>query len=95
MTQCLQVLFVIGKKGDFVNEVLLKKARLLGVEGLAYEGFEAPNEVKVVVCGKKEALEQLVDLLHQSENKGHIADIIIEPVIKERDYRGVFRVIEK
>ncbi|MGB8468179.1 MAG: acylphosphatase [Candidatus Babeliales bacterium] len=93
MSQCLHITFLVKNK-NFLQDVVQKKARQLGIEGVV-QGLNAPeSQVKMIACGTRDALDQLVDALHQGVGKNHISDMAIEPTLKERDFRGVFRVIE-
>ena len=93
MSQCLHITFTSQKNYSALQETILKKARSLGIEGFA-QANTANNTVKVIACGAKNSLEKFVDFLHQESSKDALSDISIEPTLKERDFRGVFRVIE-
>ncbi len=92
MSQCLRIVFTMDVPQDFLHRFVKKSARDLDLEGTAQ--LEQEKTVKIVACGKKESIEAFLDMLHEKGAK-HFLDIFeIEPFIKNRDYRGVFRIIE-
>lgn len=92
MNKCLKIMLIGEHKDGFFHEVALKHARKLGLEGLVQQIVK--DLVKIVVCGKKEDVDTFVDVLHKELDKYKFHDIEIEPFLKDKDYRGVFRVIE-
>jgi len=92
MSQCLRISFAMDVTKNFLSSFVQKHARSLHLEGTVQT--ESDNIVKVIVCGKKESLEEFVDLLHKRAAKEEVENIEIEPFISGKDFRGVFRVIE-
>ncbi|MCX5922686.1 MAG: acylphosphatase [Candidatus Dependentiae bacterium] len=92
MNKCLKIVFGIPIAKDFIHSVIQKSAKKCSLEGTA-QIVITENKVKVIVCGPKESVDQFIDLLHK-ESKAYLEDLEIEPFLKDRDYRGVFRVIE-
>ena len=93
MSQCLHIKFSLdGSKKVLHN--FQKYARALDLEGTVQVINGQGKEVKLLACGAKDAMEDFLDLLHEDAAKDLIQDIEIEPFIKEKDFRGVFRVIE-
>ncbi len=93
MKQCLQITFMLDPVGSFLRTVVQEYAKSLRLEGVAQ--IVEPGKVKIVVCGADDALDELIGLLYQGKGRAKPQDIQIEPLIKDRDYRGVFRVIEQ
>jgi acylphosphatase len=91
MSQCLYVSFE-GKNAKKLVQAVQKKARELSLEGTAQTQTE--RKVLIMICGTKENMNDFVDLLHKEMAKKTIENLQIEPFLKTRDYRGVFRVIE-
>lgn len=91
MYKCLRITLVGEPKQGFL-QVIQKHARKNALEGIAQMVGE--EGVKIIVCGNKEYIDDFVDLLHKESVKHNIDDIEIEPFLKDKDYRGVFRVIE-
>lgn len=92
MSQCLRISFSMELPENFLHTFIQKHARSLHLEGTVQ--VEANSAVKVIVCGKKEDLDSFVDLLHKRAAKDALESIELEPFISDKDFRGVFRVIE-
>lgn len=93
MNQCLHVTFFLDGPKEILP-VIQKKARELCIEGTLCVGNGQENHVKVVLCGSPDSIENFLDLLHAEVAKNTITELEIEPFIKEKDFRGVFRIIE-
>ncbi len=92
MNKCLKITLIGVLKGEFVHQVVQRYARSHELEG--YAQAVSLGKVKIIVCGKKEHVDSFVDILHKESHKEQMYDIEIEPFLKDKDYRGVFRVIE-
>lgn len=92
MNKCIKIILKTELKDGFLQNVIQKYARKYELEGVA-ERWSA-DEVKIIVCGEKGAVDSFVDSIHKEAPKQHVYDIEIEPFLKDKDYRGVFRVIE-
>lgn len=79
-------------KQGFLHDFVQDHARKLELEGTAQS--QQPDIVKIIVVGTTEAIDSLLDVLHKESGKYAITHIEIEPFLKDRDYRGIFRVIE-
>ena len=94
MNQCLRIIFSLTLPKKFLP-VLQKHAKNLGLEGTAQTiQSDGIPQIRIVVCGAKAAIDDFIDFLHQEISKEKVAGMEVEPFIKDRDYRGVFRVIE-
>jgi acylphosphatase len=91
MAQCLRISFIGDVPRTFLQTTVQKNAKKFGLEGMAQIDN---NSILIVICGIKASIDQFVDVLHKEVIKKAIENIEIEPFIKEKDYRGVFRVIE-
>lgn len=92
MMKCLKVTFSGDLPEGFLRDFVLKQARKLSLEGTAQAMPDAT--MRIMVCGHKNSVDQFLDLLHKGEGKAIPENIEIEPFVKDRDFRGVFRVIE-
>jgi len=92
MNQCIKISFSAEKPKDFLDSIIKKNARNLGIEGTV----QASNTqaVNIVACSTKEILEEFLDVLHKEAVEGIVRDILVEPFMKHKDYRGVFRIID-
>lgn len=92
MNKCLKITFSMKPKEGFLHAVIQQHARSYDLEGVVQA--LGPDKAKIIVCGDKEQVDLFVDALHKESAKAPINDIEIEPHVKDKDYRGVFRVIE-
>lgn len=93
MKKCLRISFSADVSLDYVRNTIQKQAQKLRLEGTGLQDPE-DNKIKLVLCGDIEAVDSFVDFLHKESIKLNMEDLEIEPFIKTKDYRGIFRVIE-
>lgn len=93
MNKCLKINFASDYPTGFLQKFVQKNARDLGLEGLA-QVMPGERNTIVLVCGPKEDVDAFVDLLHKGTKDVQLKDIAVEPFLKVKDYRGVFRVLE-
>lgn len=94
MSQCLYITFSLGNSDKLLHSIIQKKARALGIEGTAQALNGDGKTIKISACGPKDSMEDFIDVLHKEVAREAIRNMEIEPFIKEKDFRGVFRVIE-
>ena len=92
MNQCLRITFVVDVDSDILHTLVHKYAEKLSLEGMVQPVTD--TKVKVMACGSKEKMDQFLDALHEAGAQKQLHDIEIEPFFKDRDYRGIFRVLE-
>lgn len=92
MKKCVKITFHASLKKDFLHTFVQKHARSFGLEGVAQS--QSPDVIKIIVYGEMDDIDNLVDILHKESSQHEIRNIEIEPFLKDRDYRGIFRVIE-
>ena len=88
MNKCLKITVTVERMEGFLHTVVQRNARACGLEGMVKP--LGPSQASIIVCGKKDKVDTFVDELQKEE----ITNVEIEPFIKDKDYRGVFRVIE-
>lgn len=88
MNKCLKITITVESLNGFLHEVIKPHARSMDLEGMVRP--VGPVKAVIIACGKKERVDAFVELLQ----KEAFEDIEIEPYIKDKDYRGVFRVVE-
>lgn len=94
MYKCLKINFSAATiPNNFLRTYVQKKAHQLQLEGTA-QLVKADKAVKIIVYGLKESVDNFVDFLHKRPGNTILEDIEVEPFIKDRDYRGAFRIIE-
>lgn len=93
MNKCLKINFATEYPAGFLQEFVQKHARDLGLEGLA-QVMPVERNTVVLICGPKEDVDAFVDMLHKGTKDTQLKNISVEPFLKVKDYRGVFRVLE-
>lgn len=93
MNKCLKINFASEYPTGFLQKFVQKHARDLSLEGFA-QVVPAERITMVLVCGPKEDVDAFIDLLHKGTKDVQLKDISVEPFLKVKDYRGVFRVLE-
>jgi acylphosphatase len=92
MNKCLKITFVADLPDNFLRDFIQKYAKKYGIEGTVQ--ITADDSIKIIACGKKENVESFLDDIHKGTAEVHFEDLVVEPFLKDKDYRGVFRVIE-
>ena len=92
MYKCLKVTFIADLPHGFLQKSIQKHAKNLRIEGVAQLLMD--DFVKIVICGSLENVDAFLDQFYKEVNKLELNELQIEPFLKDKDYRGVFRVIE-
>lgn len=94
MNKCLKITFSKAKMpSNFLRSVVQKHAQKLDIEGIA-QVLMADQKIRIIAYGIKDAVDSFVDVLHKSFSEHSIQEVEIEPSIRDKDYRKVFRIIE-
>ena len=93
MSQCLRITFVVedSSKPSF-SEIIQKEAKKLQLEGVVLSGIT--DRLSIVACGLSDHIETFLDLLYKEMALQECDCLEVEPFLKDKDYRGVFRVIQ-
>jgi acylphosphatase len=92
MKKCLKITLISKMLGGGLRDSVQDAARKLDLEGTIQ--FVEPNEFVIIACGSKENIDGFLDNLHQGFGVNVPDDVIVEPFLKEKDYRGIFRILE-
>lgn len=92
MYKCLKITFTGDLPKGFLQKTVLKCARDYPIEGLAQLMMD--NLVKIIVCGPLHEVDSFLDELYDEINDIDLQELQVEPFVKDRDFRGVFRVLE-
>lgn len=92
MKKCLKITLVSTVLDSGMREFIRVTARKLDLEGTVQ--LVEPNEIIIIACGSKENIDGFLDGIHQGVGVAMPEDIHVEPFLKEKDYRGVFRILE-
>lgn len=93
MNKCLKITFSAKIPEDFLHGTIQKNARKLSIEGTV-QPLQEENHIRIIACGTKDNIDAFLDALHKSFSKLDVETLEIEPFLKDKDYRGVFRVIQ-
>ncbi len=93
MNKCLRITFGGDVPESFLTSFIQKHARKLNLEGMAQQ-IDSEGLVRVVVCGDRNDIDAFLDLLHKGAASFSPENLEVEPFLKDKDYRGAFRVIE-
>ena len=91
LSQCLKISFSGTLPKNFLEEVISKHAKKLDIEGTAQV---VAGNVHLIICGPKDRVDMFLDAMHKGLAKAASTHLEIEPFLKTKDYRGVFRIIE-
>lgn len=94
MNRCLRIIIIAQFSKDFPLAVL-KAAKNLKLEGTIQLVDPNTQQIKIIACGSGESLDEFVDFLHEKTAKLEFVSFELEPFLKDKDYRSVFRIIEK
>ena len=78
---------------QFLKKFIQKKALQLELEGTA-QLVKSDSIIRIFVCGLKDHVDSFIDFLHKSPGSVQLNSSEVEPFFKEKDYRGVFRIVE-
>lgn len=92
MSQCMRINLLIKGDKEHIQALLRKYAHEFKLEGILKSADE--HAVKVVACGDAMEIESFMVELNKEFAKDNLNISEVEPFLKDRDYRGVFRVIE-
>lgn len=92
MNQCLRITFIVSMKSDIIHSLVHKYATKFSLEGMVQP--LTGLQYRVMACGSKDNIDNFVDAIHEALASQHVKNVEIEPFFKNRDYRGVFRVVE-
>lgn len=94
MNRCLRIVITAQFPDDFLQVFIQKNAKKLRLEGVAQLIDPKAKQVRIIVCGEGDALDEFVDAIHEGLARLVVRGIEIEPFLKDKDYREVFRIIE-
>ena len=90
MKKCLKILFR-GEITDDLTKGIMKKARSMALEGDIQ--ILDKDLIKIIAYGSKENIDKLVDMLYNFGSFNESFSVEIEPYLKDKDYRGIFRIV--
>ncbi len=92
MKQCV-VITVSGKVQDVgYRKYVQTQAQQLELEGIV-QNCEDKNKVLIKACGQSVKLDSFIDLLYKGTKTSRVDEITVEPLLQEKSFREVFRII--
>jgi len=91
MKRCLKMIINTDQWDSDWGPQIQKQAKKLEIEGLM-QAIDI-HQMRVMICGEDHNLDDFVDYLYDFFSKIEADITDLEPFIKERDFRGIFRVI--
>lgn len=92
MKKCIKVQFYTKNPQEFLKHVIPPGVKNFRVEGIA-QAIDAQT-IQVFICAEQEELDNFLDLIYENIDRYTLENIEVEPFLKDRDFRGVFRVVE-
>lgn len=92
MKQCLRLTIFGTVQGVKFRSFIQQQAQALGIEGTVQNAED--GTVLVFACGVSEHLDQFIDMLYKGCPGATVDNVVAEPMMRERDFRGVFRILE-
>ncbi len=92
MKKCLKITLTSGVPDGGFRDSVQVAARKMDLEGTVQ--FVEPNEIVIIACGSKENIDEFLDNLHEGFGVSAPEGVQVEPFLKEKDYRGIFRILE-
>lgn len=92
MKQCLRIMLYVQSYKASLKDAIHKAAKKTDIEGTIQKMDD--KQVMVFACGPKMNVDNFLDELHKKVAAQELDYLEIEPFLKDRDFRGVFRVIE-
>lgn len=94
MNKCLRITMQATFPDNFLINFIQKQAKKFGLEGTAQLQDDVQKIIKIAICGNGDALDDFIDAIYTGTKGFELHDLEIEPFLKEKDYRQVFRIIE-
>ncbi len=89
--KCVRIVCTCKPTKSFAEDVH-KFATKLELEG-TYQLID-PEHVRIVASGVKDKIDLFIDVLYKLGTKMKPFAIEVEPFLKDKDYRGIFRIIQ-
>lgn len=91
MKRCLKIVVSI-KVDEALRTFLQKQAAQHAIEGTVH--IPDKETVSIIACGESDNLDLFLDEIYKGHRANKPLHVEIEPFLKDKDYRGVFRIIE-
>jgi acylphosphatase len=92
--RCLRITVTATFPANFLVNFIQKQAKKLDLEGTAQRDDTDEQKVRIAVCGEGDALDDFIDVLYTGAKGFELHELEVEPFLKDKEFRHVFRVIE-
>ena len=92
MNKCLLVTVSLRKYSEDLVIYIQKSAKANRIEGTIRALDKGTLEI--IACSDDDNLDKFIDDIYKGYKSAKPISVEIEPFLKDRDYRGVFRIIE-
>jgi acylphosphatase len=92
MNKCLKIVLEIKIEEGLLQDFIQKNAKKFNIEGIVQAIDQ--NTIRIIACGSNDNVDKFMDLIYAGYKKQIPTIIEVEPFLKDKDYRGVFRLIE-
>jgi acylphosphatase len=90
--RCIKIFILTKSDENFLTSFVKKKAESFKLEGIARKVDKGSYDI--LVCGDDDSLDFFLDELYRGTKSFKPDFLEVEAFLKDRDFRGVFRVIE-
>ena len=90
MRKCIVITISGSVQTEAYKLFIQKNAGILGIEGTVQGDHDG---LILHACGASDKLDNFIDMLYKGIEKSKLKDIFVEPLVTDKDFRGVFRVI--
>ncbi len=91
MSRCIKMTFEVKNGNERLFEEIQKKARECQLEGFIMAS--SPQAIKMIACGVSADLDLFLDTVDEIIVRQGGKNMEIDPFLKDKDYRGVFRIM--
>ncbi|MBY0109964.1 MAG: hypothetical protein K2X90_02530 [Candidatus Babeliaceae bacterium] len=91
MSRCIKMTFAVQRSNEKFLHALQKQALDCRLEGFVLAS--TPDTIKIIACGVSADLDAFLDKVDEIIAKHGGQDVVIDPFLKDKDYRGVFRIM--
>ena len=91
MKQNVRIKIIGNVQGVGYREFVQKQAKKLDIEGTIQNLSD--KTVMIFASGQAERLDSFIDHLYKGTGKSKVNEIEVEPLLSEKIFRGVFRIL--
>ena len=92
MKQCLKIKVTGNVQSAAYREFIQAHAQKYEIEG-TIQNMEDKKSVVINACGASEKLDHLIDFVYKGTTHAKVDHVEVEPLLKEKNFRSVFRII--